>query len=173
MRETGPAGAWEAGDGGAGRENSGQGRRGAAAPPPAPPRRLQATGASLSGFVYMSSRSSLNGPGAGPSLTSGGRCRPMEEADGVRGANGRREAVPRATRKLGCAGGGAGGSAILDGRGRAWGFTERGGDGAKGEERSRAGCGLESQRDPEAAQRNLTWLGRSRVEAAWEVPRAV
>lgn len=42
---------------------------------------------------------------------------------------------------LGCAGGGAGGSAILDGRGRAWGFTERGGDGAKGEEPSGAGPG--------------------------------
>lgn len=85
--------------------------------PPAPPRRLRATGASLSGFVYMSSLSSLKGPEAGPSLPSGGRCCPMEEANGGRGANGRREAVPRAPSKLGCAGGWAGGAAILDGRG--------------------------------------------------------
>lgn len=69
----------------------------------------------------MSSLSSLNGPEAEPSQASGGRCCPMEEARGGPGANGRREAVPRAPSKLGCAGGGAGGAAILDGRGRGWG----------------------------------------------------
>lgn len=88
------------------------------------PRRLpggRRMGASLSGFVYMSSLSSLNSLEAEPSLSSGGRCCPMMEANGVRGANGRREAVPRALSKLGCAGGWAGGAAILDGRGLAWG----------------------------------------------------
>lgn len=87
--------------------------------PPAPPRRRRATGASLSGFVYMSSLSSLKGSEAEPLLPSGGQCCPMEEANGGRGANGSREAVPRAPSKLGCAGGWAGEAAILDGRGRA------------------------------------------------------
>lgn len=126
----------------------------------------------------MSSLSSLKGPEAEPSLSSGGQCCPMEEASGGRGANGRREAVPRAPSKLGCAGGWAGGAAILDGRGRAWGATERGGDGAKGAEPSGAGPGAgrvwaRVPEDPEAARRSLTRLGRSRVEAAREVLRAV
>lgn len=71
MREAGTAGARRARDGGAG----GLGELGArgvvglllAPPPPAPPRRRRATGASLSGFVYMSSLSSLKGSGAEPS----------------------------------------------------------------------------------------------------------
>lgn len=56
--------------------------------------------------------------------------------------------------------------------------TERGGDRAKGEERCRAGPGAgrvwaRVPEDPEAARRSLTRLGRSGVEAAREVPRAV
>lgn len=111
----------------------------------------------------MSSLSSLNGPEAEPSQASGGRCCPMEEGSGDLASNGRGGAVPRAPRRLGCAGGGAGGAAILDGRGR--------GSGGAGPGAGRVSAGVPA--DPETARRSPTRLGCSRSGGGREVPRAV
>lgn len=91
----------------------------------------------------MSSLSSLNGPEAEPSQASGARCCPMEEGSGDLASNGRRGSVPRAPSKLGCAGGGAGGAAILDGRGRGgMGGGKRAGRGLRAGSRAGGGPGV-------------------------------
>lgn len=64
MRETGTARAWEAGDGGADRENSGQGRRGAAAPPGPSPEAAGDGGLPLGICLYVLSKQ-LERPGGG------------------------------------------------------------------------------------------------------------
>lgn len=78
MRETSTAGARKARDGGAGRENSGQGRRGAAAPPGPSPETAGDGGLPLGICLYVLSKQ-LERPGGGalaaewrPMLSNGG-----------------------------------------------------------------------------------------------------